>query len=296
MPWLGTFHAIGTKILRRHAELVGLKSGFTILDTDDQIRLMKQVLQANNVDDKRWPARGLSHLIDAWKNRGLDPGPGAGRRGRRLRQRQGADPLRGIPGAPQDAERGRLRRPAARGAAAVPRQPGHPRPISGPLPIHAGRRVPGTPTSSSTCGCACWRRAATTSAASATTTSRSTAGAAPRSTTSCGSSTTFPAPRWCGSRTTIARPATILGAASGLIAHNEDRLGKTLFTEGELGEKPTVAGVWDSEEEARSVGEGDRAAPTPGALASTRWRSWFVPPSRCASSRSASSPSGYPIG
>src|SRR3979411_3351407 len=57
MPWLGTFHAISTKILRRHAELVGLKSGFTILDTDDQIRLLKQVLQAENIDDKRWPAR-----------------------------------------------------------------------------------------------------------------------------------------------------------------------------------------------------------------------------------------------
>src|SRR6478609_149380 len=62
MPWLGTFHSISTKILRRHAELVGLKSSFTILDTDDQIRLMKQVLQAENIDDKRWPARGLAHL------------------------------------------------------------------------------------------------------------------------------------------------------------------------------------------------------------------------------------------
>ena len=57
MPWLGTFHSIGTKILRRHAELVGLKSTFTILDTDDQIRLIKQVLQAENIDEKRWPAR-----------------------------------------------------------------------------------------------------------------------------------------------------------------------------------------------------------------------------------------------
>ena len=73
MPWLGTFHAISTKILRRHAELVGLKSSFTILDTDDQIRLLKQVLQAENIDDKRWPARALAYQIDAWKNRGLDP-------------------------------------------------------------------------------------------------------------------------------------------------------------------------------------------------------------------------------
>src|SRR5438445_427904 len=67
------FHAISTKLLRRHAELVGLKSNFSILDTDDQIRLLKQVLQAENVDDKRWPARALAQQIDNWKNRGLDP-------------------------------------------------------------------------------------------------------------------------------------------------------------------------------------------------------------------------------
>jgi DNA helicase-2/ATP-dependent DNA helicase PcrA len=73
MPWLGTFHAIGVKILRRHAELVDLSSNFTILDTDDQIRLMKQVLEAENIDEKRWPARHLAGLIDAWKNRGLLP-------------------------------------------------------------------------------------------------------------------------------------------------------------------------------------------------------------------------------
>ncbi|WP_238298276.1 ATP-dependent helicase [Methylobacterium soli] len=73
MPWLGTFHAIGTKILRRHAELVGLKSDFTILGTDDQIRLMKQVLADQNIDEKRWPARALGHAIDGWKNRGLGP-------------------------------------------------------------------------------------------------------------------------------------------------------------------------------------------------------------------------------
>src|SRR6195256_1698637 len=73
MPWLGTFHSIGVKILRRHAELVGLKSGFTILDTDDQIRLMKQVIEAAGLDKDRWPARQLASLIDGWKNRGLTP-------------------------------------------------------------------------------------------------------------------------------------------------------------------------------------------------------------------------------
>jgi DNA helicase-2/ATP-dependent DNA helicase PcrA len=73
MPWLGTFHSIGVKILRRHAEMVGLKSDFTILDVDDQIRLLKQLLAAENIDEKRWPARVLAMLIDGWKNRGLTP-------------------------------------------------------------------------------------------------------------------------------------------------------------------------------------------------------------------------------
>ncbi|SHM03255.1 DNA helicase-2 / ATP-dependent DNA helicase PcrA [Roseovarius litoreus] len=73
MPWLGTFHSICVKILRRHQELVGLKSNFTILDTDDQIRLLKQLIQAANIDDKRWPARHLAGVIDNWKNRAWTP-------------------------------------------------------------------------------------------------------------------------------------------------------------------------------------------------------------------------------
>ncbi|TDL81967.1 DNA helicase II [Palleronia sediminis] len=73
MPWLGTFHAICVKLLRRHAELVGLKSNFTILDTDDQLRLLKQLIAAENIDEKRWPARQLSGLIDHWKNRAWTP-------------------------------------------------------------------------------------------------------------------------------------------------------------------------------------------------------------------------------
>src|SRR5262252_9620802 len=73
MPWLGTFHSIGVKILRRHAEMVGLKPDFTILDVDDQIRILKQLLQADGIDEKRWPARVLAQLIDGWKNRGLSP-------------------------------------------------------------------------------------------------------------------------------------------------------------------------------------------------------------------------------
>ena len=73
IAWMGTFHSLSVKILRRHAELVGLKSNFTILDTDDQIRLMKQLIAAANIDEKRWPARLLASLIDSWKNRALRP-------------------------------------------------------------------------------------------------------------------------------------------------------------------------------------------------------------------------------
>ncbi len=73
MPWLGTFHSIGAKMLRRHAELVGLQSNYTIIDTDDQIRLLKSLLSEADIDDKRWPARQLAGLLDRWKNRGLNP-------------------------------------------------------------------------------------------------------------------------------------------------------------------------------------------------------------------------------
>ncbi|MEA1840226.1 MULTISPECIES: ATP-dependent helicase [Agrobacterium] len=73
MPWLGTFHSIGVKLLRRHAELIGLKSDFTILDTDDVVRLIKQLIQAEGLDDKRWPAKQFAGMIDGWKNKGLTP-------------------------------------------------------------------------------------------------------------------------------------------------------------------------------------------------------------------------------
>ena len=74
MPWLGTFHSICARMLRRHAELVGLQSNYTIIDTDDQLRVMKALIVDQNLDEKRWPARQLAGLIDGWKNRGLNPG------------------------------------------------------------------------------------------------------------------------------------------------------------------------------------------------------------------------------
>ncbi|NNE83933.1 MAG: UvrD-helicase domain-containing protein, partial [Alphaproteobacteria bacterium] len=71
--WLGTFHALGARMLRKHAELIGLQSNFTILDTDDQVRLLKQLLEASNIDSKRWPARVMMGVIQRWKDRGLTP-------------------------------------------------------------------------------------------------------------------------------------------------------------------------------------------------------------------------------
>ncbi|MGH6619786.1 MAG: ATP-dependent helicase [Alphaproteobacteria bacterium] len=72
--WLGTFHSLGARFLRRHAELVGLRSNFTILDTDDQIRLLRQILEAEHIDEKRWPARMLISVIQRWKDKGMTPG------------------------------------------------------------------------------------------------------------------------------------------------------------------------------------------------------------------------------
>ena len=73
LKWLGTFHSIGAQILRQYPEKVGLKNGFIILDTDDQLRLLKQIIKEENIDDKKWSAKGLLSLIDKWKNKGLGP-------------------------------------------------------------------------------------------------------------------------------------------------------------------------------------------------------------------------------
>lgn len=73
LPWMGTFHSMSARILRKHAELVDLQGQFTILDTDDQIRVIKQLLEAENIDQKRWPARQFAGMLDAWKNKGLLP-------------------------------------------------------------------------------------------------------------------------------------------------------------------------------------------------------------------------------
>ena len=130
MPWMGTFHSIGVKILRRHAELVGLKSNFTILDVDDQIRLIKQLFEAENLDDKRWPARVFAMILDGWKNRGLTPEQVPAGEAASFRQRQGQEALHRLSGAAEDAQRRRLRRPAAGVHPPVPAAPGRPAAIT----------------------------------------------------------------------------------------------------------------------------------------------------------------------
>ncbi len=259
MPWVGTFHSIGVKILRRHAELVGLKSGFTILDTDDQIRLIKQILQAENIDDKRWPARAFAIQLDNWKNRGLGPAQipageaeafanGKGRRlyevyQERLKILNAADfgdlLLEGL----------RLLRENADVLAEYQRR----------FKYILVDEYQDTNTVQYL-----WLRLLA-----------QTGEDRPQSNICCVGDDDQSIYGWRGAEvdnilrfekdfpgSTVVRlernyrsTGHILATAAHLIAHNEGRLGKTLFTDGEDGEKPSVSGVWDSEEEARNIGE-----------------------------------------
>ena len=70
---MGTFHSLGARMLRQHCELIGLKSNFTIIDVEDQVKLLKQIISAKDVDDKRWPAKFFLNIISSWKDKGLTP-------------------------------------------------------------------------------------------------------------------------------------------------------------------------------------------------------------------------------
>jgi DNA helicase-2/ATP-dependent DNA helicase PcrA len=254
MPWLGTFHAISTKILRRHAELVGLKSGFTILDADDQIRLLKQVLQAENIDDKRWPPRALAYQIDAWKNRGLDfarvpageaatfaNGKGAALYKlyqERLKILNAADfgdlLLESLRMFRENPEVLKLYQDRFRYMLVDEYQDTNTAQYLWLRLLAQGRRdlcCVGDD-DQSIYG---WRGAEVDNILRF--------------------ETDFPAAKIIRLERNYRSTGHILGVAAGLISHNEGRLGKTLFTDGEVGEKPTVTGVWDSEEEARVIGE-----------------------------------------
>ena len=254
MQWLGTFHAISAKILRRHAELVGLKPNFTILDTDDQIRLLKQALKAEDIDDKRWPARALAHQIDAWKNRGLSPSlVPAGEAASFANGKGGAlyalyqerlKILNAVDFGDLLLESLRLFREHPDVLADFHRrfkyilvdeyQDTNTAQYLWLRLIAQGRRnlcCVGDD-DQSVYG---WRGAEVENILRF--------------------EQDFPGAKIVRLERNYRSTGHILAAASHLIAHNEGRLGKTLFTDGAEGEKPTVTGVWDSEEEARAVGE-----------------------------------------
>jgi DNA helicase-2/ATP-dependent DNA helicase PcrA len=254
LQWLGTFHAVSAKILRRHAELVGLKSNFTILDTDDQIRLLKQVLQAENIDDKRWPARALAHHIDAWKNRGLGPsqvpageamsfGDGKGAKLYALYQER-LKILNAADFGDLLLESLRLFRDNADVLAEYQQrfryilvdeyQDTNTAQYLWLRLIAQGRHnvcCVGDD-DQSVYG---WRGAEVENILRF--------------------EKDFPGAKVVRLERNYRSTGHILAAASHLISFNEGRLGKTLFTDGAEGEKPTVTGVWDSEEEARAIGE-----------------------------------------
>ncbi|MCZ7658001.1 MAG: UvrD-helicase domain-containing protein [Xanthobacteraceae bacterium] len=258
MPWLGTFHAIGAKILRRHAELVGLKPDFTILDTDDQIRLMRQLIEAADIDEKRWPARILAGLVDGWKNRGLTPDkvpPGeaasfASGRGlalyaayqERLKILNAADfgdlLLENIRLFRTHAEVLRIYQQRFKYVLVDEYQDTNVAQYLWLRLIAQG----GPDTGRNIC---CvgdddqsiygWRGAEVDNILRF--------------------EHDFPGAHIVRLERNYRSTGHILAAASHLIAHNEGRLGKTLRTEDEPGEKVTVTCAWDSEEEARSIGE-----------------------------------------
>jgi len=254
MQWLGTFHAISAKILRRHAELVGLKPNFTILDTDDQIRLLKQALQAQNIDDKRWPARALAQRIDGWKNRGLSPSQVPAGESESFANGKGAalyalyqerlKILNAVDFGDLLLETLRLFRENPDVLADYQRrfkyilvdeyQDTNVAQYLWLRLISQGRQnvcCVGDD-DQSVYG---WRGAEVENILRF--------------------EQDFPGAKIVRLERNYRSTGHILAAASHLIAHNEGRLGKTLFTDGEDGEKPTLTGVWDSQEEARVIGE-----------------------------------------
>ncbi len=252
MQWLGTFHSIGAKILRRHAELAGLKSNFTILDADDQLRLMKQVIDAHNIDEKRWPARTLAAMIDEWKNKGLTPetvpeGEGHGfafGKGREF-YRQYQERLKSL----NAADFGDLLLDTLTILRTQPEILADYRDRFKYMLVdeyqdtnvvqYLWLKLLATST-----GNVCvvgdddqsiygWRGAEVENILRF--------------------ERDFPGAKVIRLERNYRSTPAILGAASGLIAANKGRLGKTLWTEGDPGEKIRVQGVWDAEEEARNI-------------------------------------------
>ncbi len=255
MPWLGTFHSIGRKILIRHAEAAGLKSNFTVLDTDDQLRLLKQLIQAEGLDDKRWTARQLAGLIDGWKNRGLSPdeanpadgayfGNGRGLKlysayQERLKTLNAADfgdlllePIRILRKAPDLLADYRQR---FKYILVDEYQDTNVAQYLW-LRLLAGEKGNICCVGDDDQSIYGWRGAEVDNILRF--------------------ERDFPGATVIRLERNYRSTGHILATAAHLIAHNEGRLGKTLFADSaEDGDKPTVTSAWDSEEEARLVGE-----------------------------------------
>ena len=252
LPWLGTFHSICARLLRRHAELAGLTQRFTILDTDDQQRLLRQIIKAEGIDEKRWPARQLAALIDGWKNKCLLPGQLPASDQEEFNQR-GAELYSQYQRRLKDSECGGFWRSDRRDCQDLPRAR---RCFGEILPFFSNTYLSmsiRTQTQPSIFGCSSWRGVTAISAAWGMMTSPSTAGAAPKSRTFCGLSAAFPAPGLSGLNRITGRTAHILAAASAVIAHNRGRLGKTLWTAEQGGDKLRVIGCMDPHSEARWI-------------------------------------------
>src|ERR1700730_16926897 len=332
MPWLGTFHSIGGRILRTHAELVQLKSNFTVLDVDDQIRLLKQLLAADKIDDKGWPERMVAGLIDGGKNRGLMPSQvppgeaavfGNGRGGKlytlyqeRLKILNAADfgdllleNIRLFREHPDVLRQYQHRfkfilvdeyqdtnvaqylwlrllsqapsRPGSRFSAIIPGVPDvAPPPESAASPVIPGRAEGVNPDVQSHIGESRDNEDSSRDSGSGPsdhpgmTAQNISSQPAPKNICCVGDDDQsiygwrgaevdnilrfehdFPGAKVIRLERNYRSTAHILAAASHLIAHNKGRLGKTLRTEDEPGHKVQVTSCWDSEEEARAVGE-----------------------------------------
>ena len=254
MPWLGTFHAIGAKMLRRHAELVGLQSNFTILDTDDQLRLLKQLILAADIEEKRWPARQLAGLIDRWKNHGwtpadIDAGESesyANGRGRELYQLY-QDRLRAVNACDFGDLLLHMLTILKRDRAVLAQYQDRFRYIMVDeyqdtnssqylwLRLLAQERKNLCCVGDDDQSIYSWRGAQVENILKF--------------------ERDFPGAKVIKLEQNYRSTPHILAAASGVIANNGGRLGKTLWTEVPDGEKVQVVGVWDGPEEARRVGD-----------------------------------------
>ncbi|MDH3580716.1 MAG: UvrD-helicase domain-containing protein [Hyphomicrobiales bacterium] len=254
MPWLGTFHAISARILRRHAELVGLESAFTILDTDDQIRLLKQLLSAEGLDEKRWPARQLASFIDGWKNRGLVPA--------KVPQGEAFAFANGKGGDLYAQYQARLKELNAADF--------------GDLLLECLRLFQENPDvlaeyqqrfsymlvdeyQDTNVAQYLWLRLLAQGGGNICCVGDDDQSIYGWRGAEVGNilrfEKDFPGAKVIRLEQNYRSTAHILAAASGLIAHNEGRLGKTLHTADGEGEKVTLQGCWDDEEEARIIGE-----------------------------------------